>query len=117
MIYPEIRNIFSRDLAPPNLPEDPLDCEVFFQAAIGPADGEGEELFTFSVITPARLARHSEPQWGRGKLIMPAFDWNGVVQAMAQLLTRCAAATWNDVAQALDKELCWNVDVDEPADA
>jgi hypothetical protein len=109
MIYPEIRNIHSPDLEPPNLPEDPFDCDVSFRAIVGPSGEKGEEAFTFRVITPVRLARDAEPQWGRGKLIIAAFEWPAVVQAIAQLLAHSARPTWNEVVTALDKELHWEV--------
>jgi len=105
MIYPEIRSIHSADLEPPNLPADPSDCEIFFQVIVGPKDGEGEEAFHFTVATPLSLARRPEAQWGRGKLIIPAFDWPGVVQAIAELFARCASPTWREVKAELNKEL------------
>ena len=61
MIYPEIRSIRSPDLEPPNLPEDPTDCEVSFQMSVGPKDGAEEESFAFTVVTPIRLAQGAEP--------------------------------------------------------
>ena len=81
MILPEIRHIQSAELEPPNLPADPADCEVGFQALIGPKDGEGQEVFRFTVLTAARISSFAEGQWGRGKLILPAFDWATVVRA------------------------------------
>lgn len=114
MIYPEIRNIHSPDLEPPNLPTDPYDCQVSFLATVGPHGAEGEETFSFTVITPAYLARLPEGRWGRGNLILPAFDWTAVVQSVATLLARCARATWADVAQELNKELVWEHDGSQP---
>ena len=117
MIYPEIRSIHSSDLEPPNVPEDAFDCEVFFQAFIGPKDGEGEEAFNFSVVTPARLARDSGLRWGRGTLIVAAFEWSSVAQALAKLLADCARPTWGEVAAELNKCLLWEFDSYKPADA
>ena len=113
MIYPEIRHIHSSNLEPPNLPDDPTDCEIAFQAFIGPNGGEAEEAFNFSVITPARLAREPEPRWGRGALVIPAFDWTAVVQAVAKFLASCARPTWDEVAIELNKELRWEFDRQE----
>src|SRR5690349_3002021 len=75
LVHPEIRNIHSPDLEPPALPPDPFDCEVSFVVRVGARGGEAEASFTFSVITPVRLAKSTEGIWGRGRLIMPAFEW------------------------------------------
>jgi Immunity protein 8 len=114
MICPEIRHIYSPDLEPPDMPRDPSDCEIAFQAFIGPKEGEGEEAFTFTVVTSARLVRESEVRWGRGKLIVPEFEWSTVVQALAQLLANCARPSWNEVAEELNKELIWEFDGCKP---
>lgn len=116
MVYPEIRHIHSPDLQPPNLPEDPLDCEIAFQAFIGPRDGEGEEAFNFSVVTPARLARSPMARWGRGILVIVTFEWTAVIQAVATLLASCARPTWKEVAVELNKELRWEFDREQSDD-
>jgi hypothetical protein len=105
MVSPELRHIVSPDLEPPALPAVPADCAVHFQAVIGPRGGEGAEAFAFIVATPAYLQRMPGPTWGRGHLIVPEFDWTVVVQAIAQLLARCARPTWDEVAAQLDREL------------
>jgi len=117
MIYPEIRQIHSPDLEPPNLPQDPSDCEILFRMLIGPKDGEGEETFNFTVVTAARFAKGSEARWGRGKLIVAAFDWSAVAEAVAKLLAQCARPTWGEVVAELNKELLWEFDGYKPADA
>lgn len=117
MVYPEIRQIHSPDLEPPNLPADPSDCEICFQVVIGPRSGEGEEAFNFTVATAARFARASEAQWGRGKLIVPVFEWPVLAQGVAKLLARCARPTWGEVVAELNKELLWEFDGHKPVDA
>jgi hypothetical protein len=117
MIYPEIRRIHSPDLEPPNLPEDPSDCEILFQVIVGPKDEEGEETFHFVVVTPLHLAKSAEPQWGRGKLVVPMFDWAAVVQAIAMLFARCACPTWREVKIELNKELLSEFDGQKPIDS
>jgi hypothetical protein len=117
MIYPEIRRIHSPDLEPPNLPEDPSDCEISFQVIVGPKDGEGAEAFNFTVVTPLGLARSSEAQWGRGKLVVPSFDWAAVAQAIAKLFARCACPTWREVKVELSKELLSEFDGRKPTDS
>ena len=117
MICPEIRRIYSPDLDPPNLPEDPSNCEISFHAFIGARDGKGEEAFNFTVVSAARFAEALEAQWGRGKLIVATFEWSTVIQAVAKLLAQCARPTWGEVVAELDKELIWKFDRHEPADA
>lgn len=117
MICPEIRRIHSPDLAPPDLPQDPSDCEIFFQVFIGPKDGDGEECFNFTVVTGARFARGSEARWGRGKLLVSVFEWSAVAQAIAKLLAQCARPSWGEVVAELNKELLWQFEGYKPADA
>lgn len=105
LVHPEIRNIHSPDLEPPKLPDDPFDCEIRFNALIGARETTGEESFTFTVITPVRLAKSADPTWGRGRLIMPAFEWSAVAQALAALLAVSARPTWKEVTGELTREL------------
>jgi len=110
MIYPEIRHINSPDLDPPNLPPDPANCEIRFNAFIGPKDGEGQETFRFTAVTAGRFAVAPEAQWGRGKLLLATFDWSSVVHAVAKLLADAARPTWGEVVAELNKELLWESD-------
>lgn len=107
MIQPELRGIQSPDLVPPALPPDPSDCAVRFDALLAP-QGEPEaaaEAYGFIVVTPSQLRQLSAPTWGRGLLIVPAFDWAMVVQAVAQFLVQCARPTWDEVRAELRREL------------
>jgi hypothetical protein len=110
MIQPEILDIQSVHLAPPSLPEDPNDCEIAFTASVGPRDGDGNETFHFLVVTPAWLSRSSSPRWGRGTLILPSFEWQTLVRALAELLARAARPTWEQVVAELSKDLVWDFD-------
>ena len=110
MIFPELRDIQSPDLVPPELPADPSDCAVRFRALIGPR-GEGpSETFSFLVVTPGYL-RRAGPLWGRGHLFLDSFDWRTVVEAIALLMAQCARPTWDEVATELDKQLRWELGV------
>lgn len=105
MILPELRSIHSLNLEPPALPPDPLECKVDFQVVIGPRGAEESEAFTFTVITPALLARSAEPVWGRGYLIIATFEWETIVHAVARLLADSAAPTWSEVIAELGRSL------------
>jgi hypothetical protein len=117
MVYPELRQILSPDLAPPAVPEDPADCAVPFQALIGPRGEEGAEAFSFTAVTPAFLSRAVGPTWGRGYLILDVFSWETVTHALALLLAHCARPTWQEVAEQLNRELNWEFDSYRAAEA
>lgn len=107
MIHPELRGIESQDLTPPALPDDPAVCAVRFDAAIGPREEPAvpSESYGFIVVTPAALRQLDAPTWGRGLLIVDRFEWASVVQAVAELLTRCARPTWSEARDELRREL------------
>jgi hypothetical protein len=64
-----------------------------------------EEIFSFTVVTPVRLAQAVEPRWGRGNLVVLKFDWQLVAHAIAQLFAKCGRETWSEVRAELNKEL------------
>ena len=105
MIFPELRSIHSPDLEPPHLPPNAADCEVAFEAVIGPKGASGEEAFRFLVVTPASFRKVSGAVWGRGKLVVERFDWQVVVAAVAELLFRCARPTGEEALDELRHEL------------
>lgn len=113
LVHPEIRQIHSSDLEPPALPEDPYDCAIPFQALIGPRGTAGHETFTFMVVTPVHLAKRPDGTWGRGMLIMPAFEWAGVAQSLATLLSRAVRPSWREVVEALGRELLQEMPAEE----
>src|ERR1041384_2057180 len=102
MIYPEIRNILSPDLEPPNLPDDPTDCEVAFQVLVGPKDGSEEEVFSFTVVTPVRLAQAvagrggggAKRRGGGGKPAGRSSDGRWGARASAQLSAIWGGGRW-----------------------
>ncbi|HEU4699423.1 MAG TPA: Imm8 family immunity protein [Gemmatimonadales bacterium] len=107
MIHPELRDIWSPDLAPPELPPDPVVCAVRFDARIAPREDAAApaETYGFLVVTPAQLRALDGPTWGRGLLIVERFEWAVVIQAVAELLARCARPTWAEVRAELQREL------------
>ena len=115
MIQPELRDITSGELVPPDLPPDPADCAVAFRALIGPREADGAEVFTFTVVTAAYLARTLGHTWGRGYLLLDTFDWNIVVRAVAQLLAQCTADSWTEAILLLNRELVWEPNPDRSA--
>ena len=116
MIYPELLEIRSAQLAPPELPDDPRSCAVPFQVVVG-SDEEDEEPFGFTVVTPSWLARSSSPTWGRGYLVVREFDWDEIARSLALLLARAARPTWDEVVQELEKDLRRDFDAGAVAEA
>ena len=106
MIFPQLKALTSPDLEEPQLPADPTDCQVLVELAVGPPDG-GQEIFSFTVVTPAALSRDELPRWGRGKLIVSRFEWAAVRRAVERLLSHAARDSWHEVAVELNKELGW----------
>src|SRR4051812_36336596 len=104
MIVPKLNALSSPDLKRPDLPDDIFDCGVLVEAEIGPDETSGD-IFSFSVVTPAFLKRDHSSRWGRGYLIVPAFDWEKIESAIRKLLNHVSRETWNEVAVDLSKEL------------
>ena len=108
MIVPQVRSLTSVDLEM-SATVDPEDCFLGFEAEIGPKGDEGADLFQFEVATPKSLVRGG-PRWGRGLFIVQAFSMEAVEDALEGLLAHCHRETWQEVAQALNKELLWEFD-------
>ena len=100
----------SVDLARPQLPGDPANCEVLLEATIGPDSSDAADIFFFSVVTPSALANDGRFRWGRGLLIVPVFSWEAVDLALARLLAHCRRDSWAEVAAELNKNLHWEFD-------
>ena len=109
-VIPELRKIVSADIDYGQVPEDVDDCAVACQADIGPRGEKGQEIFSFTVVTPKILARQTGYIWGRGYLIVESFSWETVDRALSKLLTHCNGTTWREVAAKLNEELHWEFD-------
>ena len=111
MVIPELKSLFSPDIERPALPPDVENCSVFLQAGIGAKGSEGEEIFSFSVVTPSfLLATEALPRWGRGLLVVDSFSWQTVERSIQRLLAHAHRASWSEVAQVLNNELEWEFD-------
>jgi hypothetical protein len=53
MVTPVLKSLLSPDVERPALPPEIENCSVFLQAGIGPNNSEGEEIFSFTVVTLA----------------------------------------------------------------
>jgi len=110
MVIPELKSLMSPNLKRGQLPPDPEDCRVNFQAEIGPRGQEGGEIFSFVAITPRALTRDFGARWGRGYLIVGCFSWEIVEGESRKFIRRFAGSSWIEVAEQLSKELQWEFD-------
>jgi hypothetical protein len=89
---------------------------VLVQAMVGPDNGPGEESFDVCVVTPSYLKAQKGPRWGRGLLIVEAFDWVVVRQVVEERLAVVSGGTWQEIGSELNKDLLWEFDnYSEPA--
>ena len=114
MILPKLLSLSSTDLDAGALPRDPDHCLVSIVATIGPSSGIAGDNFSFLVATPSALAEAGTYGWGRGILIVESFSWAVVERSINRLITHAARDTWQEVAQALNKELLWESDSYQP---
>jgi hypothetical protein len=91
--------------------EDLDDCCVAIDAYIGPTDGRGEEVFSFTVCTPAaierQLARDDRPYWARSTLIVRRYSREAVDAALNQFVRSLSGADWDELALKLNRFLRW----------
>jgi hypothetical protein len=89
------------------------------QAEIGPVDVEGGDTFSFEVCTPSGLARRFDaagrPFWGRGKLIVRAFDPDSVEAALDQYVRSISGNDWGEVAGKLNRFMHWEFEDYQPS--
>jgi hypothetical protein len=110
----ELRSLWSPDVASGSLgdfePADPSAFGLFVQAAIGPVDGEGEEVFDLMVCSPVWLA--AQPfekgyRWGRGKLLTLRWDPQIVERAVRDICLRSEGEDWAAIARRLAQVMDW----------
>jgi len=106
-VVPELKSLMSPDLPQREEPAEPADAAVLFEAEIGPKGLKGSEVFSFVAITPRALGRDHGARWGRGYLILESVSWSSVESALHNLLSHCAAESWNGVAARLSREMHW----------
>jgi hypothetical protein len=110
MVTPELKQLLSPDLERGSLPVEPSNCCVALQALIGPRGENASESFQFVVVTPSFLAEQPLPRWGRGTLVVSAFNWTTVDRMLERLIAAAARKTWQEVAAALSQDLNWEFD-------
>lgn len=106
-MHPRLKSIMSSDLDFGALPADPKDCSVLLQVSIGSGVGDGADIFSVEVITPAAVARLPSPMWLRHHLLLEEFSWLGVEAAIQKLLSHCSGSDWEEISTKLSRYLHW----------
>jgi hypothetical protein len=108
----ELRSLVSPSL-PSGLneaPDNPRDCWVVMQADIGYEGGDGTEIFTFYVTTPAFLERNLDDEGyelGRGLIVVKRFDWAVVEKLIKRICADVQGDSWAVLAQTLSRNFFW----------
>jgi hypothetical protein len=103
----ELKRLFSTEITPPEIPEDPTCCSVLIYADIGEAGKESADQFNFLIVTPLFLLAHPDVQWGKGYLLMPEFSWAEIENRVQQLVSSISADSWDEATNKLSKYLEW----------
>jgi hypothetical protein len=119
VVRAEVRGWWNTDALEGRPVADDLDdCCVEVDAYIGPAGGEGEELFTFAVCTPAaivrQLARDERPYWARATLIVKRDSPEAVEAVLNQFVRSLSGANWDELGLKLNRFLHWEFENYEP---
>lgn len=91
-------------------PEDGERFALYVEASVGPAGEKGEELFGFTVCSPAWLAGETLPKgfaFQRHRLVVERWDADLVERAIADLCRRTAGEDWAEIAQKLSRYGAW----------
>lgn len=80
--------------------------EVLVQALIGPAEGPGEESFSFLLSHDANLA-DKRWHWNRGTLSLAQMKYEDLESAVVHECERAVGDTWHEIARLLGRNLHW----------
>lgn len=103
----EVRSIVSPD-APEGIdafrPADPRSFGLYVEPEIGPAGQEGADVFGFMIVGTEWYQANPPGKgfrWGRGQLVLDAWDPEVVRRAIADLCHRASGDTWDQIAEKL----------------
>ncbi len=113
MIQPKLRYLQSPDVPDlkTHVPDDPTCFSILIQALIGPADGEGEESFDFTLTTPQfldrRLMEGENAIRGGHHLIVAKYDYDQLLSFVTGHIQCSGGKNWAHVAQKLSRLGHW----------
>jgi hypothetical protein len=108
----ELRSLDSAD-APGGLssfaPADPERVSIAVAATIGPAGGEGGDLFYFNIVTAAWLAEHPSEKGFEfmRDLLVTRWDYATVNRAISDLCFHTEGEDWSEIATKLSRSAHW----------
>jgi hypothetical protein len=79
-------------------------------ASVGPADGQGAELFYFNVCSPRWIAANPPPkgfEFMHSYLVLSRWDSELVERAISDLCLHTEGADWQEVATKLSRYGSW----------
>ncbi len=98
-------------------PSDPATFSVFVQAMIGPEGDDSSESFDLTVCTPEWLAAKVEgegPMLGLHHIVVSAFDYDALFNAVQAFCSRCEGASWEEVGAKVGRLGRWEFDEYRP---
>lgn len=90
-------------------PPDPEAFALSVCATVGPAGGEGGDLFYFDVVTAAWLAENPPPKGFEylRHLLVTRWNYELVRRAISDLCLHTDGADWNEIATKLSRHAHW----------
>lgn len=94
-------------------PVDPSWCGILVDVHLGTDDEPGADVFKLSACSPNYFEAEAEvygTQWLRGYVLMPEWDYDGLVRLVQGLCDRTEGADWGEVAMKLSRYMTWEFD-------
>ena len=119
----ECKGVFSPEINPPALPEDPACCTVLMVADIGPYGEKAMDEFRFHVISHGYFLKHHDPEallqgdevsWGKNYLLVPRFSWEVVERMVSELTCNISASDWSGAVMELSYYMDWEFHGPQP---
>ena len=97
-------------------PEDPENFCLGVDATIGPAEGEGGEIFSFEVCSPRwlELNRTHDATFIRNILIVNIYDQSAIKNALDKLVDGVSGQSWSEIANTLARYMFWEYEDYQP---
>jgi hypothetical protein len=90
-------------------PADPANFALAVAATVGPAGGEGGDLFYFRVVTAAWLADNPPPKGFEflRDVLVTRWDYETFRRAISDLCLHAEGRDWNEIATKLSRSAHW----------
>ena len=89
-------------------PEDPAVVDYWLCLHIGPAEGQGADLFYVNVLSELAASTLPEEELARRKkIVVPQYSWPAVMSAVDQILRASEGPDWAMIAEKLMRKFDW----------